>query len=351
MQPSAAYFLVPVGIGFAVFMLYALLESVKGKVILGQGRIIQIEALGKKELLAEDIKGYTADDTYIRVFPKDPKGPKLKISQYIADNQEILQWVAFHGPNLDLVTFQEEEKQLLSDQTLGLTEQEREATLTQARKVAFWLNGIGYAIMAWLVFYPEPYRWAVLAGAVYPLVLTLVSFKYKGIFRLNTKNNSAHPSITPGLLAAGIGIALRALMDVELLRFADILPWVAGVAAFTFAFLLSTTNEFKYTKLKDATIAALIFLLLSFYGYGVSVEANFLLDNSAPQEFEAQVTDKHISNGKTTTYYLTLAPWGPRKEAEDITVTEEYYEQIPAGETIPVLLYSGALDVPYLVVE
>jgi hypothetical protein len=81
------------------------------------------------------------------------------------------------------------------------------------------------------------------------------------------------------------------------------------------------------------------------------VQANALLDDAAPEEFEAQITDKHISTGKSTTYYLTLAPWGPRTEAEDITVTQDFYEQASVGETIPLLLYPGALEVPYLIVE
>src|SRR4030088_612247 len=43
---------------------------------------------------------------------------------------------------------------------------------------------------------------------------------------------------------------------------------------------------------------------------GVVGEANALLDRSQASVFRSQIMDEHVSQGKTTTYHFTLAPWG-----------------------------------------
>ncbi|ALI99089.1 hypothetical protein [Rufibacter tibetensis] len=349
--PGAEYIFIPMGLALSLLMVYALLEAHYGIIRLSQGRIEQVSVFGNKELLISEIKGFEADEYYIRVYPLAKGKPTIKIGVIGIESQEIIQWLQLRKHNLEEVTYQYEEEELLSNQALGSTEQERLANLENTRKLASWLNGGSFAIGGWLFFYPTPYKAAVLAGAIYPLLLAGVMLYYKGIFKLNTKNKSAHPSLFGGILLAGLGVALRALTDINLFSYGPILPWIGGVTLLIFLLLTTATKEFQFNKIQGIGMGALFFCMMAFYGYGVSVMANVLLDNSAPEIYTAQVTDKHISNGNSTTYYLTLEPWGPRTEPEDISVSSEFYETVPVGANIPVQLYQGALNTPWLVVE
>ena len=83
------------------------------------------------------------------------------------------------------------------------------------------------------------------------------------------------------------------------------------------------------------------------YGYGIAVQANVLPDRSAPQLFQATVTGKHESTGKTTTYYLELPPWGPQSGPNEVTVQRDLYRNVAAGDTVCLWVYPGLLHVQW----
>ena len=63
------------------------------------------------------------------------------------------------------------------------------------------------------------------------------------------------------------------------------------------------------------------------------------------------VVDKHLTRDRHTSWYLRLAPWGPRTEARDVAVTPELYESTDKGQAVCVALHNGALNVHWLTVS
>jgi hypothetical protein len=77
------------------------------------------------------------------------------------------------------------------------------------------------------------------------------------------------------------------------------------------------------------------------------MQVNALLDRSVPRPFRVVVISKYASHGKSTSYHLKLAPWGPKVSGQDLMVSYIHYAALKPGDTVCMLLRSGALYVPW----
>ena len=93
-------------------------------------------------------------------------------------------------------------------------------------------------------------------------------------------------------------------------------------------------------------ILATLFLAVA-YGGGVTAMADALLDRSAPHVFQSEVLQKRISGGRSTTWYVRLAPWGPRDQPAEVSVHSSFYSSVQPGQIVCVYLYPGALKIPW----
>jgi hypothetical protein len=96
---------------------------------------------------------------------------------------------------------------------------------------------------------------------------------------------------------------------------------------------------------KERTSLLILAGLMSMYGYGVVAHGNRLLDRSDPDVFHVEVLDKRVSTGKSTSYYLELAPWGPRTESAEAEVDRDFHDRVRPGGTVCVYLWPGALKI------
>jgi hypothetical protein len=88
------------------------------------------------------------------------------------------------------------------------------------------------------------------------------------------------------------------------------------------------------------------------YGYGAVVLGNSELDAAAGRNYRVEVLAMHYSHGsRSTTYYLTLAPWGPRTRPEDVSVARNLYSATRPGEQVCVHQGAGALGIGWYVVK
>jgi hypothetical protein len=64
--------------------------------------------------------------------------------------------------------------------------------------------------------------------------------------------------------------------------------------------------------------------------------------------FTATVADKHVVRGRRSlSWHLVLAPWGPRTDATDVSVTRPLYDAVAVGGTVCVALRPGVLAIPW----
>jgi hypothetical protein len=89
------------------------------------------------------------------------------------------------------------------------------------------------------------------------------------------------------------------------------------------------------------------FFFAGAYGWGLATAADSLSDKSAPASYTTIVTDKYALHHRGTTYHLTLAPWGPMVDSNDLTVSEDTYDSAGIGRHLCLELHPGVLHVQW----
>ena len=147
------------------------------------------------------------------------------------------------------------------------------------------------------------------------------------------------------LMLPGCVLGLRAVIDVQLLeRWQPLLPGAA--IAIVMAILIRVTRA-------DREFPLWLYLLLfapvmAFYGYGSVVLANKALDRSQPTVYPTFVQDHSIHKvSRHIDWNLRLGPWGPRREAQDVSVPRWFYEETQVNDRVCVALHPGAFGIPW----
>jgi hypothetical protein len=180
-----------------------------------------------------------------------------------------------------------------------------------------------------------------LAASPFPVLLFLA--KHRGAVRLDgaTKRGGSRASLP--LLFAFISMGMRALQDFHLVDSGPV--WLmAAPPALGLGFVIFSLDANPNRK-KWAILFWSLFSLA--FTAGALKEANCLFDDSRPQSFTATVTGKRVSSGKSTTYHLTLSPWGPVTRPEDIQVPFRFYGAVAVNEKLELLLRPGRLGYPW----
>jgi hypothetical protein len=104
-----------------------------------------------------------------------------------------------------------------------------------------------------------------------------------------------------------------------------------------------------YTAAKAGSRGAWVALLMfaGLYGYGLIAGTDVVFDNSPADNYETAVVGGHVSHGRSTTYYLRLAPWGPVAYEDDVSVSYTVYHHAHLGESVCATLHKGSLRAPW----
>ncbi len=351
-KPSAPshYFIFPaLALLFIALTAWAFIELYKERIIIGNDRIIQISAFKTKELPFNLVKGYTEDQQqYLRILPFQEGFPVIKISPYTGRLHELKEELAQRFTDLDAETLLAEEQELLQNETLGNTEEERRLQLEETRKTTRIVNTTAWVLSLWLLFYPRPYQLLVYSIITLFAFVLLVLYRHQGLIRIDEKPRSAYPSLASALTLPSIVLMLRSLLDYDIFDYHRLWSWVGAGTVALFVFLIYTTKAYANKK---QFIASLFFLIFAAaFSFGTIVQVNCLQDTSLPRQFTAQVLEKRISKGKTTTYYLQLDAWGPQTQTGEISVPKSFYDRISINQKVQVHLKQGTLHIPWLFV-
>ncbi|MFD2787731.1 hypothetical protein [Hymenobacter rubripertinctus] len=326
---------------FGLFMAFAVYETYKARHIFSDQSIVYAGALRRKEIPLAGVKGYRTDDKYIHIIPTSKQYPGIRIGYTSEGYAQIQEWLADRFPDLDVQQQQQETEALRQEVEFGRDELEREANLARARQVSRALNVAGWLVGGWLFFFPKPYDWAVAVALALPPLAALVLFWHRGLIRPDERKESAYPALTSALFIPGLALLLRTLLDFELLAYQPLFPYALGAAVLLATALLLGSQRFVRANRASAllTIGAVSLL----YGYAAAVAANCVFDTSGVQVHAVPVLDKHFTSGKSSTYYLNVGPWGPRPQPDDVTVTQDFYEQTAVGDSVRVYQLPGQL--------
>ncbi|MEP4531635.1 MAG: hypothetical protein ABJ004_01025 [Cyclobacteriaceae bacterium] len=339
--------LVPMSVGMTFFMIYGLISTYKGKLIIQSDRVVEIGVFKNKELELSNIKGYRTDQNYTYLVPKNTDSKHIKVSQYIGNKAAFNQWLYTNFQDIDTIESAQDVEEILTNEEFGRTVEEREDKLKWARLVARTLNAIGSILAAVLFFYPRPYDVVTLIALIFPVFILASLHLFKGLIRIDQKNNSGYPSIIYGLIFPGMALALRSFMDFDILEYSNFwLPTIA-VTVVTCLIMFSTTTELKFKKIADYVTVISILAFVFVYSYGGVINYNCIYDESQAEIYSSEVLDMRVSTGKTTSYYVELEPWGPVAEKEEVTVSESLYNRLEVGESVNIYLMNGKMNIPW----
>ncbi len=346
------YFMGPLSIGMIGIMVVGILDTKYGKVIISDDTISLRSTLVNRDLKFEEIEGFRYDTRYIYILPNTPDKKRIKISTSSIQTDELLSWLADNFKDLDWEDARKEQQDILQNKAFGIDANERTANLQQAKTITTILNWISVLFFCWTLFYPTPYELVVITLIAIPIFSLFTVIRFKGLIKLDTKNESPYPSIIIPLGLSSFGLLLRGLMDFEnIYAYSNIwLPTILVAAALTLPILI-TQKGINLKAYKNIFSVLILFLFIGMaYGYGTTIITNCYYDDSIPTQYTAEIVSKRIDKGKYTTYHFELTPWSNRTEAEEVTVSENLYEKMTTGDSVKVYLKEGRFNIPWFMV-
>jgi hypothetical protein len=290
--------------------LYLVAYTVKMKLILSPDRIEQHAVKTVRSLRREEIAGWRAVRMkyhWTLLFrPRTPELKNLRIILMLKTDEAFNAWIA-SLPNLDEVERAESTARIIDDQSVGVTAQERSQRLAGAQNRAKVLNWIAGIAAARGFFYPRPYQLAMATLGIVPLVAIAMLATGGALYQVRGRRNDARADLSIAFLLPGLVMALRGLLDFNLLEWMPIIKaTIAGTVLLTILLASRGMRESRWAILPFSVV----------YLFGAMTQANTLLDRSKRQVFPVRVLNKRISNGNTTTYYFQVEPWGsaPRRK-------------------------------------
>lgn len=314
-------------------------------------RYVGVGIFKTKVLPLDAIEGFRILPTqYVKTLvlvPKNRPFKKMSISLSLERQAELLAWMEQNLTNLDKAEYEKELVEIYQNNELGASPEEKAASYKQAQKWCKLVNGAATGVGLWAMFFPQPYNAAIWTLVVVPFAGLLCLRRFDGIARYNAKKGGAYPSVDAAFLMPALGLALRALFDWHLLEWENF--WVVFAAISTGLVIVSIciARDIRRT----ATAIFLCCLYSTIYGAGATIALNGMLADSKFTRYHAKVMGKHVSSGKTTTYYLTLSPWRNRTGNEDVTVSRSTYSEYKEGDTAEILVRTGKFGIPYYIVR
>lgn len=332
--------------GVAGLMLLLGLDQLAGlanRIIIEPGYVEKRSVWGVNRLAVADLAGYRADPAEDGCIVLEPrKHGLLRISipvKVLARHPAYADWLA-QLENLDAAEFEAAQADIEQDPAFGATVEQRNARLTQLRRLCWLLNFTGVAVTGWAIVWPEPYWIAVLAAAACPALAVLASLLKPAWFRLLTDENSPAPNLMGLLLPPAGALAFRAAEDVQLVR-----AWPAvAAAAVAGGALVALLQALKPGKPAPWRERLMLWLIASVpaaaYAFGVLVLANVHFDSAAPERTPQRV-ERMTAAAHEGAFELSLAPWSAQHGT--VEVGGRFYRSVQAGGGVCIDRYRGAL--------
>ena len=336
---------------FLLLGIYLISAVLTSRLILGPDFIEVKDFLSSKVFYRSDIAGYRILPTqYISTLvfqPKAAERKKLKIPLYFRTDAAFGEW--FIGiPNLDhedLGQSMAELEAVVARDTPGIdATEERIAGAYRTVKILNWAAGIA---SGWAWIYPNPYPLSMLAVGVLPLIAIVLLARSHGIYQIEGRRNDARPSLAFAFIFPSCALAFRAIQDLHFLEWKPLLLATLALAALLTIFLAQSDPHFH-----NRGVAAIsMFFIGAMFSFGALAQFDVLADRSSPTAYQTQVLAKRADDGRTTTYYLRVAPWGPLLHPDEIEISRALYAAITPGQSVSIRLYSGALHLPWFSVS
>lgn len=349
-NPPAAVLMVGLCFAFALLGAYLVAAMILSRITLRADAIIEEGLFRSRSMMRSDIAGYRVIPTqYISTLvlvPRQSHGKRMKLAMLMQTDTPFNAW--FAGiTDLDAEELSQSQKELETDPHLGFQSHDRAHRVRNAKNVASAMTIVAFTSFFWALIYPHPYGLVVTVLAALPLVAVALVIRSSGIYQIEGRRHDARPSLAPAYLFPSIGLCMLALREFQLLRWGNLVLFAIALGLILPAVVRRADRQLQ----KRVSGLLPIFIFGVFYAAGLILQANSLFDTSTPQSFEVEVLGKHVAHGRSTSYYLRLAPWGPRTEAKQVSVSTRLYRSTKTGDDVCIRLHNGALHIPWFVIN
>jgi hypothetical protein len=338
---------------FSLFLmavaLLIVVNLLKRKVVISEHSILCISLFSRKELDLAAIQGYRIGKKVIYLEPVATGDPTITIRNYtdLSKSRELARWVKAAFEDLDAIDLENQRKEVLQNEAWGSTEDERSGNLAKAKNITIAYNVVGLLLGFVLIFSND--KNIVLLLLAYPLIGVALMIFSKGMIKFTSgPKRSVNGYILLGVSLPSFMLLIKSLEEYTLFRYDHF--WLPVILTSTVLFALyyipGVNRSMKFVRTQMGVM--IVFALL--YGFGSIRQINCAFDDSNPRIYEATVLRHRVSRGKSTTYILTLGPWGSDSGGQEVDVRRSLYDAVGIGSTIRVQLREGLLGIPWFVV-
>lgn len=329
-------------LGFAVYFLATVTRS---RLVIDGPRIEVRTAFSEHSADVSEIEGFrtirSRNGNYTLLKLREGRG-SINIPYTFDVDEDFRAWLR-QIPDLD----QQDRDAILSEisqqQNLGATPEERLAALPTARTWAVFLAIATGVAAAGLAFGPQPlHPIAASILVITPLAAAMLLHRSPLLYAVMKQKSDPRAELVYVLMIAGFALLLHS----SGLHLVQVQPLLLVAAPVAVACFLGFAGAAHTTSTRTGIwIALAIFSCL--YGFALSMVTDTLGDSRISATYRAEVLGKHESHGRSTSYTLTLAPWGPREQAENVGVSATIYRVLDIGDQACIEVHPGNLRIAW----
>ena len=235
-----------------------------------------------------------------------------------------------------------------AEKNLGATPEERAGKIASLKKLTLPYNLIGLVGSIIPLFMGSRDLGSVVFYIVWPLIgFGLMVFSGSLISVFSDPQRSDYPNISVGFLMPVLMSMIAMLNNYDVLSLDNFwLPAaISSVVSFALLFLIDRHGAENHSSFAKGLVYVTIALA---FGCSGVINVNFASDRSTPQLYQTKIIAgrTNVSSSNRESYYLTVAPWGPVHDSEELTVDQQVYDDTHLGDVVNVALYPGLFHIP-----
>jgi hypothetical protein len=252
-------------------------------------------------------------------------------------DSDFMDWFA-DLKNADQIAFDNELQEVARDDNLGANPTLRLESSARARRTAALLSLAAFVMTFWTFVYPRPYAVLLSLDAALPVLAMLLCWRFSGLFTLAGRKQSVRGDLAGLLIGPGIALALRAMLDITLIRPAALLlpSTIAGIVLACLAF--SACADLR----KYPGTALLYTLFLGVYAAGALALGNSSFDLASPRREVVTIVAMRHTTGKGASAYFSLSRVPNDLGSSEISVPFSLYRRKQISDLVCISEHKGA---------
>lgn len=318
--------------------------TLRARLVLENNQITVTGMFQTRVIAASEIDGirtYSSRNGTYRALCLKRGGSPINFTQYATDDA-MGEWLR-QFPDLDARDKEEALRKISEDQELGATPEERMQALSRAKAIVISIGILAGAAAIGYSAAPMPWRpWCFAVLAFIPVVAGFLLYRSPVLYAIGKNRADPRADVILVLFISAFGMFFRGFG----LNYVSSEPLLADGVVVGVVFLIA----FFRAAVRDGQAMRTLIplgMFACFFAAGLVTGLDTVADSTPPATFAALVAGKYETHGKSTSYYLTLYPWGPFGQPHAMRVSASRYRQTAEGETVCVLLHFGYLHAPW----